>query len=672
MGADLLDANHSRVECYGPNDYGTFYSIERCKAIINDAENYSIASINDAIEIHELKLVCQCLPAAFENEDVSGAVTTLFGRACRYVSDLFSSFPIDDVYEDVERQYSDKFWRLVFAASLYRLINPDALYRLLDQHSLCIGYVLSDKKMTNQFDNVLREILVNHVDAAVGLIVERLGADGRNKEKLYLPPSLSSSDIDDLMLSYVTKDDPNPNYCEVLSRWPNRSASRYRPSARVIVTAKKVFEKSRDSFFSENEGLTFGTEVVISRAQRECKDYYVVGNTQRYVFGKEWLTSYLDAPSIMNNCIYIFNYLDESGFLYCPSHAHEESTLMSCFGIHAVDEYRIGIQFNLREQLVLSETYMYADLLTDCGKRLETAIEWVYNDYIDKEFHIKGFSLSLPAKSSSWLDKCKSIGPEIERVLKAYALYSKNKEIDGDYFRFESVKLFSDFESLNGRKYAIEGDCFQGVAFSLCSDQSLLAYVPGIESAATSLYELLIERSVRVEDYEKPYQQEIKNLIGADYLFEREGDGRLLPTKKAKCVKGVWDKSAYPLNRQSEEVLSAIETLVKDGILKYSSKLFTPDEAAYLNFMFNDAIHSNARALRNKYDHGNEPVNDSNADIYKRDYYMLLALLIGITLKINDELILLTSDGGELDFIEWPMYGEHIMTAYNNAVERVR
>lgn len=664
----MLEVDHSRVRCCGPNGYGAFRSADRCRAIINNAENYSIASINDAIEIHEIKLVYQCLPAVFEDNETSDAFMLLFGEACRYVKNLLSSVPIDVVYEGVERQYGDRFWSLVFDTNLYDLIDPEALCKLLDRHSLCIGHVLSDKKMASQFDSVLRETLINHVDATVGLIVGRLGSDGLNKKELYLPPSLSSSDIDGLMLTYLTKDDPNPNYCEILSRWPSRSVKRYRPSARVMVTAKRAYEKSRDSFFSENGGMVFGTEVAISDEQSECIDCYLVGNEQRHVFGKKWLTKYLDAPSIMNNCIYVFDYLDEKGFLYCPAHAHEQGTLMNYLGMHAVDEYRTGVLFNLRGQLVLAETCMYADLLKEYSERLESAIEWVYNDYFVEEFRIKGFSLSLPAESSSWLDKCKSMGPEIERVLKAYSLYSKNKEIDGDYFRFESVKLFYDFESLNGRKYAVEGDCFQRVAFPLLSDQSLLAYVPGIESTASNLYELLTERPVRVEDYEEPYQQEIIKLVDTGFLAECEGDNRLLPTFKAKCVKTVWDKSAYPLNRASEKVLLTIEILVKDGILRYSSKLFTPDEAAYLNYMFNDAAHSNALALRNKYDHGNEPVSDPNSGKYKKDYYQLLALLIGITLKINDEFVLSSSEDIDLDLIEWPLYGGHIMTAYVNVV----
>lgn len=48
---------------------------------------------------------------------------------------------------------------------------------------------------------------------------------------------------------------------------------------------------------------------------------------------------------------------------------------------------------------------------------------------------------------------------------------------------------------------------------------------------------------------------------------------------------------------------------------------------------------------------------------------MFLKLLIELTLKISEELIRYTDHGGDLEFIDWPMYGEHlaVVTANGNA-----
>lgn len=84
--------------------------------------------------------------------------------------------------------------------------------------------------------------------------------------------------------------------------------------------------------------------------------------------------------------------------------------------------------------------------------------------------------------------------------------------------------------------------------------------------------------------------------------------------------------------------------------------------------MFNNAVHSNAVVLRNSYDHGNSPVDDTNSSQFARDYYLFLMLIIEITLKISEELIRCTGNGGDLEFIDWSMHGSILLITANNDV----
>ena len=91
---------------------------------------------------------------------------------------------------------------------------------------------------------------------------------------------------------------------------------------------------------------------------------------------------------------------------------------------------------------------LYRLFLESTGQnRLESAIEWAFNDYAKSEFGIDGFTISLPTRETSYLDKCKAIGPEIERVIKAFILLSSKGEIDEDYFDCISIKSFADVKS---------------------------------------------------------------------------------------------------------------------------------------------------------------------------------------------------------------------------------
>ncbi|RHH73279.1 hypothetical protein [Collinsella sp. AM17-1] len=627
-----------------------------------DGESHPIETINDAIEIGEIKEVIGCVPEAFDDMslEINHILKRLYGKASSFAHSALTNNALLDVYESVEWQYIDRFWNLASSTKAYEKINSDELEELLSRHSLCISNVMSHYGLVQKFDQHIRAVLSKNIDAAVSIIVGNFGAEVRSKEMIYLPPSLTGSDIDEIVLRYLSETNPNLNYVQVLMNWPSAAAKDYSPSIEVRIKAKRRYEELSKQLFDETGSIEYGIEASISGNQIACKDSYVDGNTLKTFFGEEWLSRYLDHPTIMNNCAYVFDYLDERGLLTCPAHEHDESTLMKTFGMRAKDEYDNNIFFKMRQDLLLEETALYAKLLERNGRRLEDAIEWTYNVYFAKELGIGGFSISLPATGCSWLDKCKAMGPELERALKAYSLYSKMHVIDPDYFRFENFKLFSEFKSFYANKYVIRGDRYDEAAKPLFWDQSLLAFASRIKSPEDNLWDLLHKHVVHVDDYDGDYRSAIESLINKGFLAESDKDGRLLPSKKAHYLKKIWDSSAYPLWRCSKATIDGAHELVKQGYLKYSDALFSPDEASYLNYMFNNAIHSNALALRNSYDHGNSPVDDPNSSQFARDYYLFLTLLIEITLKISEELIRYTGNGGDLELIDWPMYGKHL------------
>lgn len=104
-----------------------------------------------------------------------------------------------------------------------------------------------------------------------------------------------------------------------------------------------------------------------------------------------------------------------------------------------------------------------------------------------------------------------------------------------------------------------------------------------------------------------------------------------------------------------------IDALVSDEMLSYCGKLFAPDEAAYLDYMFNDASFPNSQGLRNRYDHAHSPTADLDAPSIQSDYYRMLTLLVAITLKINDELSNAAGRGYLENFVDWPYYDESVL-----------
>lgn len=475
------------------------------------------------------------------------------------------------------------------------------------------------------------------------------------------------------MAGYLDDQRANPNYMEVLFNWPSGATKcRFSPSPDVKVRAKRAYDEAMDELFRQGTGLKYGAGVQIDPEQIACKGVKVEGLTLTYSFSETWLDKYTDNASIMNNCRYLLDVVDRSGLMASPARSHEESGLLATLGPHVLGEYRMNTISSTRESLANVEVVAYANFLESRGTRLEDALEWTYNVYFAEEYSINGFSLALPSSGASWLDKCKSIGPEIERAVKSYSIFSRIGKIDGDYFPYESFKTFGTLNALSEKKYAIDGACFNRWGFYLFSDQCMLTYRRGHNDRARCFFDLISNAMVTFDDYDAAYAKVLQQLVDRQLISTCEETGTLSPTPRSICLKAVWDNGAIALEGCGDGDLALIDGLVSDEMLSYCGKLFTPDEAAYLDYMFNDASFPNSQGLRNRYDHAHSPIADPDAVNIRSDYYRMLTLLVAITLKINDELSAATGRGYLENFVDWPYYDESVLELAKKLIEKRR
>lgn len=502
--------------------------------------------------------------------------------------------------------------------------------------------------------------MCTNASTSAELIVSRLATDSGCSTAINIPTCLSDDVIDEIMLKYLSDESAvNLNFVEPLFNWPDSAMPEYNPSPRVRVCAKRVFDSVQQKLL-DGSCFTYGCGIRIDAAQRACKGVEFHNRTLCHVFGQDWLDMFTDYPTIMNNLQYIYDFADVNGLMLAPAHKYEEDTLFAMLGSHVVGEYRTNTNSRIRENIGYAGLVAYSRFLEKKGIRLEEALEWVYNTYFEDEYCIAGFSISLSSRETSWLDKCKAMGPEIERVLKAYALLSKHGVIDDSYFPFETFKSFSEFGALSEKKYAVEGDNFDEWGFLLFSDQCLLSYRRDHEDHADSFYSLLLAGRLYKDDYDQFCIPDLSRLIDNGFVGCRD-DNSLYPTIRSALLYGVWKNGAIALRRCTDMELKVIDSLADEGALAYCDKLFSPDESAYLDYMFNNATYPNAIALRNKYDHARSSVSDPNSAKYQEDYYQFLSLMISITIKINEELSFKTDRGYLEDFVEWPLYDDSVI-----------
>lgn len=566
-------------------------------------------------------------------------------------------------------QYAAQFWGLVHACSAERLIFGEGISELLSRHIECLAPILENDKLVKSFDAEIGKSLIDNPYYSSELLIREYATEQRGKNAIYLPKCLSQGDCDSIMAGYLDDQRANPNLMEVLFNWPSGATKcRFSPSPDVKVRAKRAHDEAMDAIFRQGTGLKYGAGVQIDPEQIACKGIKVDGLTLTYSFSETWLDKYTDNASIMNNCRYLLDVVDRSGLMASPAHSHEESGLLATLGPHVLGEYRMNTISNTRESLANVEVVAYANFLESRGTRLEDALEWTYNVYFAEEYSISGFSLALPSSGASWLDKCKSIGPEIERAVKSYSIYSRNGKIDGDYFPYESFKTFGTLNALSEKKYAIDGACFNKWGFYLFSDQCMLTYRRGHRDRARCFFDLISNAMVTFDDYDAACADVLQQLVDRQLVTRCEETGALSPASRSIYLKAVWDNGAIALGGCGDGDLALIDGLVSDEMLSYSCKLFAPDEAAYLDYMFNDASFPNSRGLRNRYDHAHSPIADPDATGIRSDYYRMLTLLVAITLKINDELSAATGRGYLENFVDWPYYDESVFELVNKLI----
>ena len=116
--------------------------------------------------------------------------------------------------------------------------------------------------------------------------------------------------------------------------------------------------------------------------------------------------------------------------------------------------YKKSFAFMHKDMMSTSQIFSYVQILKKYEIRLEEVIEWFFKDYLLEEFKIANYVVKMPTSNSSYLEKCRAITPEIDRILKQYQYYIEDGEIDQELLQISSSHMFfENCKSIIGNKY---------------------------------------------------------------------------------------------------------------------------------------------------------------------------------------------------------------------------
>jgi hypothetical protein len=636
------EAADRRLKFYGPYDLGTGFQLERLAEVLESFDpTASPTDASDVIELYNARqfLDHDLLPKTYDDERRAHC-RALIPNLKFTVAKFFNGLNEDNLaiaVVSVNWQYQDDLLDLLGHFKVFDRCTADTVLSTLRESGIGLGTLLTSRRLVKSYDDAVRSLIMAAPVNAEHLIRKHLEKDVR--QVVQLPPSLLISDQRSLIDAYIEGGGANPNFVELVSLAPIKKDGVV--TAKTKLKAQRKHQRWTKEFFEQNTGIKTGCEVVVVDDQTEPVEASMDGLVAKFSYSRPWLEDTLDKPSILNNFLYVFQFADRRMLLTLPSFRAELGVFERFMRVTGKDFYPAGSAFQHKESAAFLQTAFYNQFLKDKGIELEGVVAWFFTDYLTAEFGAGNFRYAPSSAASTYLEKCRHLFAEMDSVLRQFALYVEDGELDLGLLAIASEQVrFNQLPSMVTGKYVYPTDDqdVRNVLHMLFSDQSGLTYIrEGLQ--ANSAAELLIEHVVAYGDF-ADYQKR-----QADYLIEQ---GVLTDTGlrvwfanagQFIVLRDLHNGEAAHYYHYSPGGRAAIDDMVGRGWLMRRESLLTDAEASYFNYCLNQSQFSNGPDLRNKYVHGSN-VEAADEDEHFRTYIVALKLLIALVIKINDDFCL--------------------------------
>lgn len=640
-----------RIKFYSINDMVSGENLIRIKEIVDNFDENKKYYINDIIELYNItKYVdTECYKnykLNWSEDDISkikDVIKKYKGIIARYIKSI-SNENITTRYMDIQDDYYDyreDFFELLEKYKAYENISECIFSELLHIPKVFLEYILRNKNMTYYHGNAIRELFYEDSEYAEIILDYYEAKHTGDIKTLYFPKELTTDDKEKIIKNYIDSENPNLNYLRLINNIQNRDELSISDKTRLASIKKTKIEN--DKLFSNSAGTEYGAEVRFSKSQRDVVEFTKEKHIFKYSYDIRWIHENTDFNTLLNNFIHLFGYVDRQMRITLISKESELGTTEKFLGVKSKNEYEIGMTFNIKNMLSILQIIAYYKELNKINIRLEDIIEWFFKTYLPEEFGIQNYFVKMPSKDSTYYEKCKSILPEIDYILKQFNLLVEDGIIDQELLEVSSTSiLFESVKSLIDTKYIYGNDKsqeFNNICYYFFSDQCLLHYTEKYKNKRyTSFYELLLKENVKANDYSGYSERLLNYVIDNGYVFIDSDDYiRVKDKRMITILNDLYNNEAinywkYPLKYREK-----MDELIEKDMLLKGSTLFSKQEQDYFNFYLNQRSFNNTYDLRNKYLHGNK-LKDDDENTHYNNYMLFLKLIILIIIKINDEL----------------------------------
>ena len=627
---------YNGVKYYSDYDMSIGWYLEKAEKVINSFdENSSHDDINYILELYNISLLFDS-PGRLNtwNDvyycDLKSKVNKFIPIIAKYFYNL-NILKIKSFYNKISRQYQEDFWRLFSRFKVYEKVKNEEFLSILYEFNVSVYLILIHQIIVKYYDNEISDYMKHSRLTAVLLMKHYLV---KKEIKYYIPESLLLEDQLTIIENYINSKEVNPNYLELL--YESRSRKEFPISDKIRLKAKRRYsELVREDSISES-GFSYNLTVSFSDIKEAIRVFDEDILNYKVMYSRLWVKNNLDNVTLLNNFIYLFEYVDYHIRSTFPSKEYELGFLEKFAGVKGIKRYNIGLSFNVKNMLALMQIKLYCQVLSEFDKRLEDIFKWFFEEYLRDEFAVEGFTLSIPSENSTFLEKVRTVSSEIDSILRQFNLYIENREIDRELLEISrNSPLIENIPSFFEKKYGyIEDRELLNISEYLFSDQSQLGYIEN-KVAYSNFEELIINEEVLTSDFPDHNRVLINSLIEKNIIYKNEQGYICFEEDITRILKDYYYNKVICINYYKNSPV--LDSLILTGKIVCESRLFSRLEQEYLNFILNDRWFDNGPALRNKYSHGNNPINFED---HEKDYFQVLKIIVMIIIKINEEFCL--------------------------------
>jgi hypothetical protein len=631
-----------RIVFYSKEDGAKSHNLIKAEKLLSNFDSEQIFTFNDLFEFYNIKLhfdndlfLTKWNKSDKEryNQIIEKTWATLKDRLIK-----ISDQNIEKILNDLGYNYKKNFWELINKLSIYKNISHSTFSDILKNFSSQINYVLPQKNIVQKFNTVIRDFLMTYNNSAEILLsqFEEKKSD-KKSSKYYFPKNLSLADKENIISTYLDRDDSNLNYVRLAEK--SKDSNELKLSDKTKYKAKKKAEEQNNEILEKGHTWSIKVQGGLNKDQDEPVIFKNENGLIEATYSEKYLNGIENQVNLFKVFSHLFNYTDETSLIYLVSKASELDVMERVMGVKSRNEYEVGQVFTRKEILSILQLHLIDDYL----KRKNSGIEQLINSFIlhiNELLEPNNLMFQVRVSDSPELDKIRTLLPDFDFLLKQYKSLAEDGTIDIEFLQVSSKPIgFSQITSQNKKKYVYSNDrLILQLKHIFFSDQSHMYYTKTFETKYANLFDLLTKETVNLDDFANYQKDTIQSLIKDGYLkIDKENNVEIDKITFIYIIRELHKNQLLNYWHYPKFVRDEIDLLIEDEKLFIENTLFSKEEVKYFNFYLNQKIYTNGYDLRNKYSHG---TNTQSEQKHKNDYYLILKIIILSLLKIEDDIVI--------------------------------